>query len=266
MSSRGTGMPAIAIPVRLSDGDAGGADPRVGGANKIFADVVDLVRAAGAEPVLVGPGTEEEVERQLAGCQGFLVPGGGDVDPALYGGAADHPSLYDVNHEQDRLDLAVIRYARRTGRPYLGICRGMQLLNVECGGSLQVDLERTSVLHDPTDVTRDEWALHDVEVAPDSRVAAAYSVAGALPIASGHHQAVDRPGEGLRVTARAADGCVEAVESLPGAPWTVGVQWHPEAEVPSEALRLPLIAAFCDEAREVTEAREAPEAREAARA
>ncbi|WP_042436833.1 gamma-glutamyl-gamma-aminobutyrate hydrolase family protein [Streptacidiphilus albus] len=273
MSSRGTGMPAIAVPVRLSDGDVGDADPRVGGANKIFADVVDLVRAAGAEPVLVGSGTEEETERLLDGCQGFLVPGGGDVDPALYGGAVDHPALYDVNREQDRLDLAVIRHARRTGRPYLGICRGMQLLNVEYGGSLHVDLARTSVLHDPTGVTRDEWALHDVEVAPDSRVAAAYAGAtgaagaaevvaagGTLPIASGHHQAVDRAGAGLRVTARAADGCVEAVESLPGTPWTVGVQWHPEAEVPSDALRLPLFAALCREARAVREVREVREA------
>ena len=256
MGSRGPGRPAIAITVRLSgQGDDVGVDPRVHGANRIFADVLDLVRAAGAEPVLVGPDTGPETRRLLDGCQGFLVPGGGDVDPARYGGPVGHPALYDVNPQQDELDLAVIRHALRTGRPYLGICRGMQLLNTEYGGTLQPDLPPSSVLHDPPAGSGREWEVHDVELAPGSRCAELFADClpggGTLPVSSGHHQAVDAVGAGLRATARAADGCVEAVETLAGGSWAVGVQWHPEAFVPDPALRLPLFLALRREAEQV---------------
>ena len=230
MSSRGTGMPAIAVPVRLSDGDVGDADPRVGGANKIFADVVDLVRAAGAEPVLVGSGTEEETERLLDGCQGFLVPGGGDVDPALYGGAVDHPALYDVNREQDRLDLAVIRHARRTGRPYLGICRGMQLLNVARGGTLHQhlpDVVGERITHRQSEVG--ERPTHWVTLAASSRVSRIL-VRQRTKVNSFHHQAIATLGAGLAVTGRASDGTIECVEAV-DRDFVVGVQWHAECLV-----------------------------------
>ncbi|MFJ9692586.1 gamma-glutamyl-gamma-aminobutyrate hydrolase family protein [Kitasatospora sp. NPDC101183] len=232
--------PLIGIPVRLSDGDAPGADERVGEANRVFEEVVALVRAAGAEPVLLHPHSPDApLEEQLAGCAGFVVPGGGDVDPALYGDDPGHPSLYDVNPAQDRLDAAVLRHALDHRLPLLGICRGMQLLNVLRGGSLHVDMAPTPVTHNPPAGT--EWAVHDVALEAGSALAGAFG-RGRIAVASGHHQAVDRVGEGLRVTARADDGCVEAVETIqgPDAAWTVGVQWHPEAPVPDEGLRLPL--------------------------
>ncbi|WP_306319300.1 MULTISPECIES: gamma-glutamyl-gamma-aminobutyrate hydrolase family protein [unclassified Streptomyces] len=232
-------VPVIGIPVRLSVTDAPGTDPRVVGAARVFDAIVDLVRASGARPQILGPGDP------LEACDGFVVPGGGDVDPALYGGPADHPALYDVNQEQDRLDLAVLRHALDARLPLLGICRGLQLLNVVRGGTLHVDLPPGSVVHDPPAETGEEWALHDVQLEPDSRCARAFGT-DVLPIASGHHQAVDRVGEGLRVTARAADGCVEGLESATDeGGWVVAVQWHPEAEVPEPALRAPLFEALC---------------------
>ncbi|MEV7596895.1 type 1 glutamine amidotransferase [Kitasatospora sp. NPDC089797] len=244
MSATDHPAPLIGIPVRLSDGDAPGADERIGEANRIFDDVVALVRAAGAEPVLLQPHSEDSpLEERLASCAGFVVPGGGDVDPALYGADPGHPSLYDVNPAQDRLDVAVIRHALENRRPMLGICRGMQLLNVLCGGTLHVDMAPTPVTHNPEPGT--EWAVHDVALSAGSALTEAFGD-DRIAVASGHHQAVHRVGDGLRVSARADDGCVEAVEAAAGpeAAWTVGVQWHPEALVPDSGLRLPLFRAL----------------------
>ncbi|MBO1331878.1 gamma-glutamyl-gamma-aminobutyrate hydrolase family protein [Streptomyces sp. VRA16 Mangrove soil] len=241
--------PVIGIPVRLSPADAPDTDPRVAGANRIFDDIVTLVREAGATPLLLSPGAD--LDAALARCHGFVAPGGGDVDPALYGGPVGHPALYDVNREQDALDLAVIRHALTAGLPLLGICRGLQLLNVARGGTLHVDLAPGSVVHDPP--TGTEWAPHDVELERGSRCARAYG-RERLPIASGHHQAVDRVGQGLRVVARAADGCVEGLEPVDGGgAWLVAVQWHPEADVPEPALRAPLFEALARAAAPATE-------------
>ncbi|BAU87222.1 glutamine amidotransferase [Streptomyces laurentii] len=251
MSTTEPTAPRIGIPVRLSDADAPGADQRVVEANRIFDDVVTLIRDAGAEPVLLRPGSDGTPQDSLlADCRGFVVPGGGDVDPALYGADPAHPALYDVNPAQDRLDTAVIRYALEKRLPYLGICRGMQLLNIMRGGTLHLDLPKTSVAHDPE--PGDEWAVHEVALVSGTAVAEVFG-RDRMPVSSGHHQAVDRVGAGLRVAARADDGCVEAVEAYAGpedsgtTPWTVGVQWHPEAFVPSSELRLPLFRALLEQ-------------------
>ncbi|MEU9315025.1 gamma-glutamyl-gamma-aminobutyrate hydrolase family protein [Streptomyces sp. NPDC048295] len=245
--------PLIGIPVRLSDADAPGADQRVLEANRIFDDVVALIRAAGAEPVLLWPSSDgSPLDERLADCCGFVVPGGGDVDPALYGADPQHPALYDVNPAQDRLDTAVVRYALENRLPLLGICRGMQLLNIVRGGTLHLDLPKASVAHDPEN--GEEWTVHEVALSAGSAVAQVFG-RDRIPVSSGHHQAVDRVGEGLRVSARADDGCVEAVESSAGpesphaGAWTLGVQWHPEAFVPSPELRLPLFRALLEQAR-----------------
>ncbi|MFE4976250.1 gamma-glutamyl-gamma-aminobutyrate hydrolase family protein [Kitasatospora sp. NPDC056651] len=243
----------IGIPVRLSDGDAPDADHRIGEANRIFDDIVDLIRAAGAEPVLVRPHSDESpLEARLADLSGFVVPGGGDVDPALYGADPAHPALYDVNPAQDELDAAVIRHALEHGRPLLGICRGMQLLNVIRGGNLHIDLAPGSVPHDAA--PGEEWGVHDVVLSAGTALADVFR-RDRMAVATGHHQAIDRVGDGLRVAARADDGCVEAVEAAPGedsapAAWTVGVQWHPEAiGIADPALRLPLFSALLTQVR-----------------
>ena len=144
---------------------------------------------------------------------------------------------YDVSHAQDALDLAVARLAIDAGLPVLGICRGHQLLNVLYGGTLIQDMAPGTVAHrEPAPVHgAGPWAWHEVAVRAGSKVAALYgggSGAVNVKIASGHHQAVARVAGGLRVTAVAEDGTVEALEDPER--WVASVQWHPEAlELPA---------------------------------
>ncbi len=227
--------PAIGIPVRL--GRDGTADALVTAVDGLFAAVVALVRRSGAEPVLL-----DAALRGLEGCDGFVLPGGGDVSPARYGGPADDPTLWGVSDAQDALDAAVLQYALDHGNPVLAICRGMQLLNVVLGGSLQVDVAESSVLHRLPASDEFAFAAHDVRLEPGSRCAVAYGVAPTLAVQSGHHQAVAHLGSGLHPTAFASDGLVEGVETDAADRWVVGVQWHPEAA--SDDQQLPLFAAL----------------------
>lgn len=229
------GRPRIGVPVRLSSSED--PDPRVGEANGLFDYIVELLRGGGADPVLL---TSAE---GLAGLDGVVLPGGGDLDPRLYG-EEESGTCYDVNQEQDALDLAVARQSIDAGLPVLGICRGHQLLNVLYGGTLVQDMDPGAVAHREPDPVHGAgpWAWHEVGIAAGSKVAGLYGVSGAaasgtpaavsVKIASGHHQAVARVADGLVVTAVADDGTVEALEDP--ARWVASVQWHPEA------LELPL--------------------------
>jgi putative glutamine amidotransferase len=158
-----------------------------------------------------------------------LVLGGGiDVDPARYGRDVLANGNVEVDAERDALDFTLLGEARRAGAPVLGICRGMQVVNVALGGTLVQDIpsERPSdVVHQRA---RDEKTRrdHPVAVAPGTRLA---RIAGAAEIAvnSRHHQAIERLAPGLAVSGTAPDGVPEAVES-DGGPWLLAVQWHPE--------------------------------------
>jgi len=235
------GGPRIGVPVRLSS--SSDPDPRVGEANDLFDYIVALLRGAGGEPVLLTDATG------VRGLDGVVLPGGGDLDPALYG-QTDGGTCYDVNAAQDELDLAVAREAMDGGVPVLGICRGHQLLNVLYGGTLVQDMDPGAVPHREAVPSDDPvhdagpWAWHDVDIVAGSKVAALY--AGWNPervrIASGHHQAVARVGNGLVVTALADDGTVEALEDP--ARWLASVQWHPEAAELPAGERLAPFAAF----------------------
>ncbi|WP_347110019.1 gamma-glutamyl-gamma-aminobutyrate hydrolase family protein [Paenarthrobacter sp. S56] len=247
--------PRIGVPVRLSSSDD--PDARVGEANELFVFIVDLLREAGAEPVLLTP--ESRLETELATLDGVLLPGGGDLDPRLYG-QEPIDALYDVNPEQDRLDIDVARATLDAGLPLLGICRGHQLLNVLYGGTLVQDMVPSTVVHsglDPDDATAGVWAWHDVVLAEGSRVAALYgSRSGTtVKIASGHHQAVATVGQGLAVTAIADDGTIEALEDP--SRWVASVQWHPEASQLPDSERLLPFAGFVEECRKATQARPA---------
>lgn len=230
-----TRLPRIAMPARLSDAD--GADARVGLANAIFDDVAALVRAEDLDVVVVR-------DTDLAGFDGLVLPGGGDVDPARYGGD-DAAPCYDVNPAQDDLDLGIAAAAVATGLPILGVCRGLQVLNVAFGGTLVEDLAASEVLHTPGDdgCGELEWTWHPVAVEPGSRLRGEVD-ADEIPVASGHHQAIRALGDGLVATATAADGVVEAIEheSLP----IIAVQWHPEAEGTPARLAAAPFAVFAD--------------------
>ncbi|WP_425841186.1 gamma-glutamyl-gamma-aminobutyrate hydrolase family protein [Microbacterium sp. PA5] len=228
-------LPRIAMPARLSDPE--GADARVGLANAIFDDVAELVRSEDLDVVVVRTA-------DLAGFDGLVLPGGGDVDPARYGGDTG-AAVYDVNPAQDQLDLDILAAALGRGIPVLGVCRGLQVINVALGGTLVEDLPASSVLHTPASDGDGglAWTWHDVTVAEGSHLHAATG-ATTIPVASGHHQAIGRLGSDLVATAVADDGVIEAVEHT-GAP-VLAVQWHPEAEGTPVALAAAPFAAFAD--------------------
>jgi putative glutamine amidotransferase len=174
-----------------------------------------------------------------ADFDGLLLLGGGDVDGSCYGVCTPNPTSYGVDLRADRDAFAAIAAAERADRPIFGICRGSQLLNVARGGSLIGDIEDYKLHHggpgEPVFV--DE----PIEVIPGTRLA---SILGAERVIgrNGHHQAVDRLGRGLVVSARALDGITEGIEDPDR--FYLGVQWHPEDTDGPEADRLSLFGAF----------------------
>ncbi|MFG2297521.1 gamma-glutamyl-gamma-aminobutyrate hydrolase family protein [Streptomyces sp. NPDC048603] len=176
-----------------------------------------LVQAAGGAAVLLPPDEPEAAAEVLSRVDGLVIAGGPDVDPAHYGAARD-PRTGPAAPERDTWELALIRAAVEAGTPLLGICRGMQALNVALGGTLIQHIDGHSDGHGVV-------TPHPVTPVTGTRYASLVPEEAQVP--TYHHQAVDRLGEGLVVSAHALDGTVEAIE-LPGEPWVVGVQWHPE--------------------------------------
>lgn len=181
--------------------------------------VCDAVLRAGGEPVVLHGGDRAavaEVPGRLARFDGVCLPGGTDLNPARYAQPLD--ARNDVPDDlQDELDLAVIRTVLGRAIPALAICRGLQVLNVACGGTLRQHVGDGPVPH--------EGGLHEVTIARGSRL---HQLAGAdtITVSSAHHQAIDRLGGGLRAVGCAPDGCVEAVEDRQAG--VLAVQWHPE--------------------------------------
>lgn len=189
---------------------------------------VDAVLGAGGIPIVLPvlePGFAPAV---LEGIDGLLLTGGADVDPAAYGGTG-HPEVYGVDPARDAWELAL---ARAASVPTLGICRGAQVIGVAAGGTLVAHLpDVTGLEHRVRE--RDRELVHDVDVVAGSRL---HAVVGGVRIGVNtlHHQAVDRVGDGLVVSARATDGTIEAVEGVGDRP-VLGVQWHPELLTDHEA-------------------------------
>ena len=199
---------------------------------------LDSLEAVGAEYVIV----DEEV--LPADCQGLMLLGGVDVDPALYGEKRG-PKTERPHKERDAQELALLRQAMERDLPVLCICRGHQLLNVAMGGTLVQDIEDGA--HRWTESGESGW--HDITLDGGGRVADVYGKGVVLRVNSRHHQGVAPKGvaTGLRVTATSPDGWVEAVEGE-SQRWLVGVQWHPERPEMHPASD-PLFAAFGDACR-----------------
>lgn len=219
----------------------------------------EALRRAGAIPLLVPP-EEENLAELIERLDGVLLAGGNDCDPSVYG-QERHPSVSLMDARRQQNDLALAARAFERGMPTLGICLGIQIINVARGGTLIQDIHSavpSALLHesDPTARVR-----HDVEIADGTRLAAIVG-AGVKNVNSSHHQAIGELGSGLRVTARASDGIIEAVED-PSRPFHLGVQWHPE-DMAGEQVATELFAAFVAAAREYASRRGRAEAAGAA--
>jgi putative glutamine amidotransferase len=187
------------------------------------ADYVDAVKRAGGRPLLVPP-SEDGVDETLAAVDGLIFSGGSDLDPELYG-QEPHAETVGVVAARDRAELVLLTAALARDLPVLAICRGSQVLNVALGGDLVQHLP--DVVGDERHKhTPGEFADHDVTLEEGTRIGAL--LGDRAPVKSHHHQGIGRLGNGLRASAHAEDGVVEAIED-PARRFTLGVLWHPEA-------------------------------------
>lgn len=216
--------PLIGLLCNLTDPEGGAHSPR----DTAVHAYVEAVLAAGGAPLLLPcVDAPEAIREALAVVRGLLITGGPDVDPAHFG-QQPRRELGGVSPERDALDRAVVQYAlERPELPVLGICRGIQALNVFAGGSLTQDIPAQV----PGAIKHSQEApgwhgTHVITIAGDSQLAA---TVGPEPLAvnSYHHQAVAVLASGFRAVAHSADGVVEAIERE-GARFCLGVQFHPE--------------------------------------
>lgn len=214
----------------------------------VYLTYVESLRRAGAVPVLLPPQPENAVELAET-LDGVLLAGGADCDPAIYG-EDPHPSIEPLHPGRQSNELSLAKMARERGIPALGICLGMQMMNVASGGTLIQDIDSqhdTDIQHASNPENR---VRHDVRVEPGTRFASIVPERE-LNVNSSHHQAVGTLADGLRVTAHAPDGIVEGLED-PEHRFYVGVQWHPE-DMNGEGSAHALFQAFVAAAREYAE-------------
>jgi putative glutamine amidotransferase len=240
--------PRIGVPWRTASEETANRRTKI-------ANYLRAVERAGGEAVLLSlTSGREHLQREAASLDAFLLPGSpADVDPAHYG-AKRHAACADADAARERTDFTLLEHALITGKPVLAVCYGIQSLNVFLGGTLIQDIPSelaTKIVHSP-----EEDELPGGGEAPDAMHGASFepgrvlALSGAVQaeVNSSHHQSVLEPGRGLRITAHAPDGVVEAVEWIDDSHWIVGVQWHPE-RMPADALAQALFHELVNVAR-----------------
>jgi putative glutamine amidotransferase len=213
---------------------------------------IDAVVAAGGAPVLVPLVDDERVLRAIYDrLDGLLLAGGNDIAPEEYG-EAPSAQLGTVDLLRDRVELPLMRWAAEDGKPVLGICRGIQVMNVALGGTLYQDIPTEvaqEIVHNAS-YLNENWAfmVHELQLDPGSQLAQLFGTTS-FPVNSLHHQSIKRIAPGLHAVGWAPDGVVEAVEGNNGH-FLVGVQCHPEAlQAEADQRWQTLFRSFVDAAR-----------------
>ncbi|MCS7009841.1 MAG: gamma-glutamyl-gamma-aminobutyrate hydrolase family protein [Anaerolineales bacterium] len=190
---------------------------------------IEAIQWAGGLPVLL-PSTlgKDEIDLLLSRLDGVLFTGGGDILPERYGGM-EHPTVDGVDSRRDEFEFLLARALFRKEKPFLGICRGLQLINVAAGGTLYTHLPEqrpSEIRHNRDSATERTVLAHAVTLSSESRLAV---ISGEMhfQVNSLHHQGIDRLAPEWQAVGYASDGLIEAIE-LPGHPFGLAVQWHPE--------------------------------------
>jgi len=210
---------------------------------------LDAVLWAGGLPLLIpSTGDRDVIREYVERAQGILLPGSPtDIDPARYG-AAPHPKLGRLYPEREATDFAILDLVELRNLPVLGICFGVQSINVHRGGSLIQDIPSVIPDHQPHDEDDGRPPARHMIQFPENSLIARLAGRPEVEVNSYHHQSVDGAGRNLRPVAFAPDGVIEAVEDTTGR-FVIGVQWHPERGWKQDPFSQALFTSFIDEAR-----------------
>jgi putative glutamine amidotransferase len=248
-----TRRPVVGIPTQTLQ-SLGGVPAEIPASWVMSQRYILTLTAAGAIPWLIPLVDEDTLRGIYEGLDAVFLPGGADIDPATYG-AGSHPLCDKTDRDRDRVEVSLATWALDDEKPMLGVCRGMQLINVAAGGTLYQDLAEQlpgALKHDYFPFRGQSFArdylAHEVRVAEGTRLAQRMG-AGPLKVNSMHHQGVRTLGRRLVATAVAPDGLIEAIERE-GDGYLVAVQWHPEALTDNDARTRGLFADFVDAASE----------------
>lgn len=242
-----TGKAKIAVACNL-DSAAPGAVPIVG----LLETYTDALLTGGGVPfVLPASGDEALLEEYLDMAGGLFLPGGIDIDPLIFGEGPDL-NIGRLNPALDRYQISLARLARSRGMPILGVCRGIQLMNVAFGGTLIQHLANDKSTFNHHQTMHGRWPSHRATASPGSLVERVFG--REFTVNSFHHQAVAKVAQGFSVTAVSPDGVIEAIEARDER-FCVGVQWHPERMILSQAPNLELFKVFTAAAEDFRTAR-----------
>ena len=248
MTSKSHAKPLILVPVPIQDEE-----------KRRFTlgrNYVRSINDAGGVPVMVPVTIDAESLRSLYdSADGVMLTGGADLDPAVFG-EEPHPLTKGVDADRESAETLLARWAVDDDKPVLGICRGVQQLNVALGGSLIQDIpsqQPSTLEHSAGKLSpARDYVAHTICVEPHSRLAEALGLGeagGEVGVNSFHHQALKRVSDRLQITSRATDGIIESVE-MPDRRFVVGVQWHPEEMSAGRADMMRLFVSFVTAAAE----------------